>query len=849
MRLAHAASLALALVWMVPARVTAQRLPVLRQVRIPHPYYFRELYLPQLTSGPSAVTWSPDGDEVIYSMRGSLWRQRLDSDEAIQLTDGPGYDYQPDWSRDGRHVVFVTYANDQLQLRVLDLTSGGTRTLVADGSVNVEPRFSPTGDRVAWVSTAHEGRFHVMAAPFRDGTLGAVARITEDYDSGLPRYYYARWDHYISPTWSADGRELLVVSNRGRIWGTGGLWRMEARAGAPMREVHYEETNWKARPDWAADGRVVWSSYTGRQWHQLSMLRPGQAAASATPDVLQLMYGDYDVTSARWSPDGRSIAYISNESGETSLHIVAVPGGERRRVVAHRRRYRAPNGALRLLVVDARTQAPLPSRLSVRSTDGRHFAPDGAWMHGDDGFDRRARAFEFNYFHAGGESAVTLPAGQATIEAMRGVEYEPVSRVVTVRAGETTTVRIPLRRIDDPGARGWVSGDLHVHMNYGGTYRATPQSLVRQARAEGVRVVENLIVNKESRIPDVQHFTGRPDAASTRDVLLVHDEEFHTSYWGHTGLLGLTRHLLLPNYSAYAGTAAASLVPTNSEVLRLARAQGAVTGYVHPFDALPDPHDSARSLTNAFPVDLAAGLIDYYEAVGFVDDFMATQRVWYAALNCGFRLAAGAGTDAMSNYASLRGPVGMNRVYARVSESLTHRAFLDALKAGRTFATNGPLLQFSIEGREPGGVLARPGPARLAARISLRSMVPVDHVEIVHNGAVVHRIPTADSGRSADATVALDVQRSGWFVLRARGDSARHPVLDLMPMATTSPVYVTIAGARQRSPEDGRYFAAWIARLDSAASRSDAYNSERERESTLRAIRQSARTMLDRCGA
>jgi TolB protein len=847
-RAACAVAVALVLAGVVPSRLMAQRLPVLRQVRLPHPYYFRELYLPQLTSGPSAVTWSPNGNEVIYSMRGSLWRQRLDSDEAIQLTDGPGYDYQPDWSRDGRHVVFVTYASDQLQLRMLDLTSGETRTLIADGSVNVEPRFSPSGDRVAWVSTAHEGRFHVMVASIRDGALGAAARLTEEHDSALPRYYYARWDHYLSPTWSADGRDLVVVSNRGRIWGTGGLWRMEARAGAPMREVHYEETNWKARPDWAADGRIVWSSYAGRQWHQLFVLRPGDARASATPDAFQLTYGEFDVTGARWAPDGRSIAYISNESGRTSLHTVSVPGGERREIVARRRLYRAPNGTLRLLTVDARTQAALPARLSVRTTDGRHFAPDEAWMHGDDAFDRRERPFEFNYFHASGTSVVTMPAGLATIEAMHGLEYEPVSRHVTVRPGETTTVRVTLRRIDDPAARGWVSGDLHVHMNYGGTYRATPQSLVRQARAEGVRVVENLIVNKESRIPDIGHFSGRPDPASTREVLLVHDEEFHTSYWGHTGLLGLTKHLILPNYAAYAGTAAASLIPTNSDVLRLARAQGAVTGYVHPFDALPAPHDTTRPLTNAFPVDLASGLVDYYEALGFVDDFMATQRVWYAALNCGFRVAAGAGTDVMSNFASLRGPVGMNRVYARVSGTLTHRAFLDALKAGRTIATNGPLLQFSIDGREQGDELARPQPTRLTARVRLRSMVPVDHLEIVHNGVVVRTIPTSRGGRSADATVTLEASATGWFLLRAWSDSAQHPVLDLMPMATTSPIYVRIAGLPQHSPEDGRYFAAWMARLDSAAARFDAYNDPRERDATRRMVRESARVMRERCG-
>ena len=56
----------------VPATVLAQREPVLKQVGAPHAYYWREMYVPQVTSGPSAVTWSTDGTELIYSMQGSL---------------------------------------------------------------------------------------------------------------------------------------------------------------------------------------------------------------------------------------------------------------------------------------------------------------------------------------------------------------------------------------------------------------------------------------------------------------------------------------------------------------------------------------------------------------------------------------------------------------------------------------------------------------------------------------------------------------------------------------------------------------------------------------------------------
>src|SRR3954471_5064158 len=86
-----------------------KRVPVLKQIALPHNYYFRELYLPQITTGPSAPAWTPDGKAVIYSMGGTLWRQEIDGDVAEQLTDAAGTDYQPDSSVDGRSVAFARY--------------------------------------------------------------------------------------------------------------------------------------------------------------------------------------------------------------------------------------------------------------------------------------------------------------------------------------------------------------------------------------------------------------------------------------------------------------------------------------------------------------------------------------------------------------------------------------------------------------------------------------------------------------------------------------------------------------------------------------------------------------------
>ena len=828
------------LLW--PALLPAQREPVLRQIEVPHPYYYREMYLPQVTSGPSAAAWSPDGKELAYSMQGTLWRQRVGSDTAVQLTDGPGYDFQPDWSPDGRYLAYTSYRDDALELRILDLGSGESRALVSDGAVNLDPRWAPDGRRIAFVSTGYQRRFHLFLLPVSQGSpAGPAIRISPDERSELPRYYYSRFDHYLSPAWSPDGRELLLVSNRGHTWGAGGIWRMEAAPDAPMREVRREETTWKARPDWAPDGRrMVYSSYLGGQRNQL-WLAPADGG-----DPFQLTYCSCDHTAPRWSPDGRRVAFISNEAGNTSLRVLTVPGGSTVVVEARHRRYRNPVGILRIGLRDS--TGGLAARISVTGPDGRGWAPDRALRHADDGFDRRLRRFEATYFHARGEAALNLPEGTYSVEVSRGPEYRVLTRQVRVTAGVPAVISARPGRLLDLPAAGWWSGDLHVHMNYGGAYRVDAAALRLQAEAEDVHLVENLIVNKEQRIPDVAEFRpgGGLDPASTRRTLIRHDEEYHTSYWGHTALLGLERHLILPNYAGYAGTAAASLFPDNATVLELARGQRGVTGYVHPFDEAPDP-GAPGALTHALPVDVALGRVDYLEVMGF-SDHRATAAIWYRLLNAGFRIPAGAGTDAMTNFASLRGPVGLNRVLVR-SGTLDYRGWLAALRAGRTFVTNGPLLRFSINGREPGDSLGLPaGIHQLTARVTLRSNVPVERLEIVANGVAVARIPLGGDSTRADAVIPIPLTRSGWFTLRAWSSGSHPGVMDQYPFATTSPVYVIVGNRPIRSAPDAEYFVRWIDRLQAAAQGHPGWNTDAERTAVLERLARAREVFRSRMG-
>ncbi len=824
----------------------AQRKPVLPQIDLPHPYYYREMYLPQLTSGPSSVAWSPNSREVVYSMAGSLWRQNIDSGSAQQLTDGPGYDYQPDWSPDGQSVVYCSYQKDAIELWLLVLATGKMKQLTAGGAVNVEPRWSPDGKRIVYVSTAYNKRFHIFAADVRDGTLEDVVRLTEETKSLLPRYYYAAYDTEISPVWSRSGEEILFVSNRGHIYGTGGFWRMKAKPGAEPHEIHYEETTWKARPDFSPDGtKIVCSSYLGRQWHQLWLL-PANGG-----DAFPVSYGDWDETYARWSPDGAQLAFISNRSGNTELWLQRILGGTQRRLAVTERTYLRPRARVQFRIVNA-TGKPAAARISATDEAGRFYAPENAWISADTGFDRSERPFEAHYFPTAGSGDIDVPAGKLSLEVMKGFEYSVERRTVELRAGQTETVTVKLRALLAAPAKAngkqsgdqWVSSDLHVHMNYGGEYRNTPAHLVLQAEAENLTIANNLIVNKEQRIPDIEYAGKQVDAASNAHTLVVHGQEFHTTQWGHLDLLNIRGNILLPGYAGYPGTAAASLSPMDADVSDLAHSQGAVVGYAHPFDE--DPAGVPRMQEDTpeeFAADVALGKVDYLEVVGF-NDYRSTAAVWYRLLNLGFRIPAGGGTDAMANFASLRGPVGMDRVYARVPEGpIQNELFLESLKKGRTFATNGPLLDFSLSGQEIGGELKLDEPQRVVPfRAEIRSIVPLDRWEVVCNGKVVRplalRAPDGHLPEAMELSSTLSLTESGWCVVRASSERAEYPVLDNYVYATTSPIYVTIAGQKPRSPEDAKYFVDWMDRVIGATSRYPDWNSAAEKEMVMKKLQQ-----------
>src|SRR4051812_6503423 len=521
-----------ALAFAASAALASGREPVLKQVDLPHNYYWRELYIPQLTTGPSSAAFTPDGTALIYSMMGSLWRQQIGSSEAVELTHPRGaYDYQPDVSADGKTVVFSSYNGDAIELWRLDLATGAERQLTSGGAVNVEPRLSPDGKRIAWVSTQGSGHFNLFIADFDSNGIRNARPLLGGRQSKIARYYYSTWDHSLNPSWSPDGKRILYVSNPEVAWGTGDIWSVAADEPKDRRNVLSEVTSWSARPETSPDGKLVlFASYHGRQWKQLWVTTPGGAAP------LPLSFGEFDRWNARWSPDGKRIAYISNERGNTSLSVQDVAGGATIPIVAKTRRHSVPRTRLTLDIRDEQGRA-VSARVAVLGSDLRAAAPADAWMHADDGFDRALQSAETHYFDCPSTCTVEVPAGDTKVWVQHGFRYLPWQQTVRLAGDQTVPVNLQLNELPASFGR-FTSADLHVHMNYGGHYRNTPENLARQARAEDLNVVYNLLVNKEERGPDIAYFRPDPDPPSGEGVTLPPNPGYHTHYRGHPRLLG-----------------------------------------------------------------------------------------------------------------------------------------------------------------------------------------------------------------------------------------------------------------------------------------------------------------------
>ena len=786
--------------------------------------YMHNFYFPPAPSStPWAPAWSPDGASIAVAMSGSIWRVDPETGIADELTAGPGYHSLPAWSPDGRYLVHTVDRNgENIGLGILDLASGESRALTDDEFLYTDPVFSPDGTRFAYVTTKPSGYFNVHVREFRDGAfVSDEIAITRDENYGKNRLYFGPWDMHITPAWMPDSRELLLVSNHEVPLGSGNVVRVPLAPDGFDEAVTVlaEQSLYRTRPDASIDGkRFIYSSTAGAA-DQFSNLYV-QPTDGGSP--YKMTFFEHDAFHPRWSPDGEWIAYVDNAGGLPQLALLETYGGRRRIVEITRRNWRRPMGVLSVRTVDAASREKIASRIHLAASDGRFYAPP-------DAFARIGGAGEHS-FHQPGSFRLEVPVGPLTIEAVRGFEYEPVRASVEIAPGDVTAVTLDLPRITDMAAKGWWSGSTHVHMNYGGNLHNTLENLMFMSDAEDQDVVLEQIANKDNRILDYQHFVtgGGAHPISTEDRVLVVGQEYRPPFYGHVFLFGLEDHLISPFTTGYEGTGIESIYPSNTDMFRKAKAQGATVGYVHAFFGENDPLLGTLGGAKGYMVDAALGATD---AVEWSSASRAGFFPWYATLNNGVRVTAVGGEDSISNMQRSK-LVGSVRTYVHTGErGLDLDAFLEGIRGGRAFVSCGPLLDFRVEGRIPGDEVRLPesgGEVEWTAWV--RSPTPLERVWIVSGGDDVAEAPLSSDRRSANASGRLPVEQSGWLLLRAEGSpDERRPLDCAYAQAFTNPVWVMVGDRPVRSAAAAEYSIRWTDRLREMAEEWPYWRSEAEK--------------------
>jgi putative heme-binding domain-containing protein len=491
-----------------------------------------------------------------------------------------------------------------------------------------------------------------------------------------------------------------------------------------------------------------------------------------------------------------------------------------------------------------RNNAPAAARVSIVGSDGKPYGPAGAAI-------RKTKRDE-SYFYADHSFDVKLPPGRARLNVSGGIETIP--QTITLDAGSATELTVQVKQWVDMASRGWYSGDSHVHLHTGGPIEVTAGNALAAARAEGVNYV-NLCVsnNVGDDIRDAELITGKPHAVSTDQQLLVFGEEMRSTIYGHMQFFGINK-LVEPQYTGFDDTPNRLDFPANYVMAAEAERQGGVVTYGHPmFAGQPFPFDQdpakGGGAARELPVDAVLGMVHAVDLMSYNSDEALSAELWYRLLNCGLKLSACVGTDALLDRSTE--PLGGDRVYVKTAGVFTMKTWLDGLKSGRSFVTNGPMPALEVNGKGPGETceLAAAGNVRVAATVE--SYVPFDRIEVIVNGKVAahEEIAASDTAESRvrRLDVELPVRQSSWIALRVRGP-VHAAVFDGPAWAHTSPVYVKVAGQRIANRQDAGYFVDWIEqmlRVVAARNRYASVGNRREVETLFRKAQSEFRKMAD----
>ena len=394
------------------------------------------------------------------------------------------------------------------------------------------------------------------------------------------------------------------------------------------------------------------------------------------------------------------------------------------------------------------------------------------------------------YFFADGNCEVRVPAGPATIEVRKGYEYRPVEVTLNVSARETVDVHVALERSIDMAALGWYSGDTHIHLERTGR---NDDALLAVTSAHDIRYACLLSMNTRGydqggqKYESVFQHTGLGEATLARRGIyhITSGQEYRATRLGHVTLALPDRYV--------PGDGVSDDTNKGPSLATIADQTHALRGFIGLNHGGYENQEADRLLLE--------GKMDFLELLQFGEYRSLGLQGWYDFLNLGYRLPIAGASD----FPPTR-ELSSEMTYVWSETVPTPRSFVEAIRAGRSFATSGPMLFLTVAGERPGAILRHPPGTAVTLAVEVRvhsPQYPVRYLDLIMNGEVVERRFAAEGRTEWVLRHHLPLRGSCWIAARAYGDAGTD--------AHTNPVYVYRGDARPFNATSARRI---IARLD-----------------------------------